>query len=89
LPVTPVNPVSLGCIPGRDVRRAREGAKMPVRTAAEPLRFLLIPAAWLGGAAVAIEARSGRVARVGRGRARPCGLGGRGNWKIRPGPVEV
>lgn len=71
-PASPANPVSLGYTPGGDVSRAREGATMPVRKAAQPLGFL-IPAAWLGGAAVAIEARSRREARVGRGRARPRG----------------
>ncbi|KAM5298257.1 kinesin-like protein KIF3A [Ctenodactylus gundi] len=48
---------------------------MPVSRAAYPQGFLLIPAAWLGGAAVAIEARSGRAARVGRGGAGPAGPG--------------
>lgn len=71
-PASPENPVSSGYTQGGDVSRAREGATMPVRRAAQPLGFL-IPAAWLGGAAVAIEARSRREARVGRGRAGPSG----------------
>lgn len=56
-PTSPANPVSLGYTPGGDVSRTREGATMPVRRVAQPLGFL-IPAAWLGGAAVAIEAQS-------------------------------
>lgn len=41
---------------------------MPVRRVASPLGFLLILAAWPGGAAVAMEARSRLAAWVGRGR---------------------
>lgn len=47
---------------------------MPVRRVSQPLGFLLIPAAWRGGAAVAMEARSRRAAGVGRG----------GTWQARP-----
>lgn len=45
---------------------------MPVRTMAQPLWFFFISAAWLGGAAVAMEARS-RLAgdRGGAGQGRP------------------
>lgn len=42
---------------------------MPVRRVAQPLGFL-ISAAWLGGAAVAMEARIRQAAGVGRARVR-------------------
>lgn len=59
---------------------------MPVRRAAQPLGFL-IPAAWLGGAAVAMEARIGPAAgRGGEGRARRAGAAGEpGGWARGPG----
>lgn len=44
---------------------------MPVRRVAQPL-WLLVSAAWPGGAAVAMEAQSRRAAGVGRGRAGPA-----------------
>lgn len=67
-PASPANPASLDCTLGGDVHRAREGATMPVRRVAQPLSCLFISAAWPGGAAVAMEARS-----------RPAsGLGGAG-----------
>lgn len=59
----------MDCAQGGDLRRAPEGATMPVRRVAQPLGFL-ISAAWLGGAAVAMEARIRQAAGVGRGRVR-------------------
>lgn len=58
---------------------------MPVRRMAQPLWFFFISAAWLGGAAVAMEARS-RLAgdRGGAGQGRPSpgsrAPGGWGAW---------
>lgn len=68
---SPANPVPapLDCAQGGDLRRVQEGATMPVRGVAQPLGFL-IPAAWHGGAAVAMEARIRQAAGVGRGRVR-------------------
>lgn len=48
---------------------------MPVSRVTQPRGFLLIPAAWPGGAAVTMEAQSRREAGVGRGRAGQCGAG--------------
>lgn len=69
---SPANPAPLDCAQGGDLRRAQEGATMPVRGVAQPLGFL-IPAAWHGGAAVAMEARIRQAAGVGRGRAERLG----------------
>lgn len=58
---------------------------MPVRRVTQPLGFLLISEAWPGGAAVTMEARSRRAARVGWGGAgpgRPSGVGAR---RVGPG----
>ena len=56
---------------------------MPVRRVIQPLGFLLISAAWPGGAAVTMEARSRRAARVGWGGAGPgrAGLAGQAVWE--------
>ncbi|XP_014951414.3 kinesin-like protein KIF3A isoform X2 [Ovis aries] len=53
---------------------------MPVRRVTQPLGLLLISAAWPGGAAVTMEARSRLAARVGRGRAGP-GRAGQAVWE--------
>lgn len=63
---------------------------MPVRRVIQPLGFLLISAAWPGGAAVTMEARSRRAARVGwggagPGRAGPGGPSGVGARRLGPG----
>ena len=79
-PASPVNPASSDCTPGGDVRGAREEAAMPVGRVTQLLGFLLISEAWPGGAAVTMEARSRRAARVGWGGAgpgRPRGVGAR------------
>lgn len=66
---------------------------MPVRRVAQPL-WLLVSAAWPGGAAVAMEAQSRRAAGVGRGGAglglRPMPLGSLADApRIRSGPAGV
>lgn len=61
---------------------------MPVRRVAQPLWFL-VSAPGSGGAAVAMDAWSRRAARVGQGRARPCGGCGWGAWRIGLGPAGV
>lgn len=53
---------------------------MPVRRVTQPLGLLLISAAWPGGAAVTMEARSRQAARVGRGGAGP-GRAGQAVWE--------
>ena len=63
---------------------------MPVSGVTQPLGFLLIPAAWPGGAAVTMEAQSRRAAGVGRGRAGqgravPGGPSGWGARRVGPG----
>ena len=59
---------------------------MPVSGVTQPLGFLLIPAAWPGGAAVTMEAQSRRAAGVGRGRAGQCragqAVGEPGGWAL-------
>lgn len=64
---------------------------MPVRRVAQPL-WLLVSAAWPGGAAVAMEAQSGRAAGVGWGGAGQgwaCGPCGWGAWRMRSGRAAV
>ena len=58
---------------------------MPVRRVAQLLGFL-IPAAWLGGAAVAMEAQNRQASGVGRGRVSSAGPSGWGAWRVGSSP---
>lgn len=72
-PTCPANPASsLDCAQAGDVRRAGEGAKMPVRRGAQLQAWPPHPSGLAGGAAVAMEARGG-MGPAGGSRARPPG----------------
>lgn len=72
-PTCPANPASsLDCAQAGDVRRAREGTKMPVRRGAQLQAWPPHLSGLAGGAAVAMEARGGMGPASGS-RARPPG----------------